>query len=189
MKNSFTVIYDANVLYPAPLRDILMELCRIGLFRARWSEEIHQEWIRNVHQDNQIPLEKLNKVKELMNKASEGSLVVDHLDLVECLSLPDPDDRHVLAAAIKCNADAIVTFNLKDFPNDVLTQYEIEAIHPDDFITDLFDLCAPKVLQTMRKHRARLKNPPLTPDDYIQYFAKQGLTNTVRILESYKLTI
>lgn len=163
-----------------------MELCRTDLFRARWTEEIHQEWIRNVHENKKIPLDKLNKVKELMNQAAEGCLVDGHQDLINCLSLPDPDDRHVLAGAIKCNADAIVTFNLKDFPNDILVQYEVEAIHPDDFITDLFDLCTPKVVQSMRTHRARLNYPPLTPDEYIQCFAKQGLTNTVRLLEVYK---
>lgn len=189
MKSSFTVVYDANVLYPAPLRDLLMELCLTGLFRAKWTEDIHQEWIRNVHKNNGISIEKLNQVKELMNFAAEGCLVDGYKDIEASLSLPDADDCHVLAAAIKCNADAIVTFNLKDFPESALEQYEIEALHPDDFITDLFDLCTPKVIQAMKTQRGRLKNPALTVEEYIQCFAKQGLTNTVRTIQTYKHTI
>ncbi|NYI00932.1 hypothetical protein FHX63_003755 [Cupriavidus plantarum] len=106
-----------------------------------------------------------------------------------CVELPDPHDRHVVAAAIHAGAEAIVTFNLKDFPKAALSKFNMEALHPDDFIMDLWDLQKGKVLAAVAEHRASLKNPPRCQDDYLATLLKQGLTNTVATLSEIKIAI
>lgn len=116
----FTAVYDACVLYPAPLRDFLMWLGLSGRFRARWSERIHDEWKRNLLKNRpDVGREQLNRTSSLMDRAIPDGLVSGYEDLIEGLRLPDPDDRHVLAAAIRCSASIIVTFNVRIF----LTQH------------------------------------------------------------------
>ena len=118
MTSKFTVIYDACVLYPNYLRDILIQLAIADLFRAKWTNLIHDEWIRNLIENRpDLPREKLNQVKDLMNSQVRDSLVTDFEQLIPSLTLPDPNDRHILAAAIVAEADVIVIFNLKDFPD------------------------------------------------------------------------
>jgi hypothetical protein len=101
------------------------------------------------------------------------------------LSLPDPNDRHVLAAAIKGRADVIVTANLEDFPAEVLERWGIEAQHPDAFLTGLFDLAQPAFLQAVKTVRARLKNPPKSAEDYLETLRAHGLGATVAALAPY----
>lgn len=177
---TFTAVYDACVLYPAPLRDLLMQLAMTGLFRARWSEQIHDEWIRNVLKDRPdlIPAD-LERTRRLMDAHVEGCLVVGHEGLIEGLALPDPDDRHVLAAAIHCHAGAIVTSNLKDFPGSALDPYGIAAVPPDDFVADLIDIDRPIVCAAVRIVRARLRKPPRTVEEYLATLGGQGLAETV----------
>lgn len=164
-----------------------MELSRTDLFRARWTNDIHDEWTRNVIKDRpDIPVEKIQATRDAMDRGAEGCLIDGYHDLIPSLNLPDVNDRHVLAAAIACGADAIVTFNLKDFPAAVLDQYGIEAIHPDDFVADLIDLNAARVIQSVKKIRDRLKKPKMTADEYINSLAKQGLSKTIKFLEGCK---
>jgi len=119
------------VLYPAPLRDLLMHLALTDLIRAKWTEAIHEEWIRSVLANRpDLTREKLERTRQLMNAHVRDCLVADYEDLIPLLTLPDADDRHVLAAAIRSNADVIVTFNLGDFPPEALTKWGIEAQHP-----------------------------------------------------------
>jgi hypothetical protein len=89
----------------------------------------------------------------LMDKHAPDALVTGYEDLIEGLQLPDPDDRHVLAAAIRGRADVIVTANVRDFPADILTPLEIEAQHPDEFIAYLLDLAPGVVPEAARRHR------------------------------------
>lgn len=124
----YTAVYDANVLYPAPLRDFLMRLALTGAYRARWSAQIHDEWKRNLLVKRpDLTVDQVNRTSALMDRAIPDALVTDYESIVAQLDLPDADDRHVLAAAIKCNASAIVTFNLKDFPQAALDSWGIEA--------------------------------------------------------------
>lgn len=186
----FTVVYDANVLYPAPLRDFLMHLALTGIYRARWTDEIHEEWKRNLlHNRPDLTLEQLDRTSSIMDRAVPDALVTGYESLCSALELPDPDDRHVLAAAIKCGASVIVTFNLKDFPPDVLEPFEIEAMHPDDFIADLFDLDQAAVLQAAQAQRASLKNPPHTARQFLERLSLQGLTQSVKLLSGYERLI
>lgn len=114
---AFVVIYDACVLYPAPLRDLLIRVARTGVVRAQWSNLILDECFRNILANRpDLSPGTLQRTRELMNKAVADSLVTGFEHLVDGLDLPDPDDRHVLAAAVRAGAQAIVTANLKDFP-------------------------------------------------------------------------
>lgn len=177
-------LYDSCVLYPAPLRDLLMQLALTDLFRARWTNQIHDEWIRNVLANRpDLTLEQLTRTKILMNSHVRDCLVVEYEGLVPSLTLPDPGDCHVLAAAIKGEADIIVTSNLGDFPKTILNQYGIEAQHPDDFISKLIDLDPLKVVTAAETCRKRLKKPPKTFDEYVAILLKQGLTTTVVLLQ------
>ena len=175
-----TVVYDACVLYPAPLRDLLMHLALTGLFRAKWSNQIHDEWIRNVLINRpDLSREQLERTRHLMNAHAMDCLVSGFEHLIPRLDLPDPDDRHVVAAAIHTNATSIVTFNVKDFPSVLLQQWELVAQHPDDFIIDLMRQDLAAVLSAAARHRQTLKNPPKSPAEYLDTMTLQGLEKTV----------
>ena len=136
--SGYTALYDACVLYPAPLRDLLLQLALTGLFRARWSATIHDEWTRNVLLDRpDLTAAQLQHTRALMDAAVPDALGAGYEKLIPSLTLPDPDDRHVLAAALRGRCDVIVTYNLKDFPAEILSADDIEAQHPDEFIGHL----------------------------------------------------
>ncbi len=184
--SQFTVVYYACVLYPAPFRSFLMYLALTDLYRARWSDDIHKEWMRNVVNDHSdISCEQVERIRDLMNRHVRDCLVTGYEPLIDVLNLPDPDDRHVLAAAIRCGADTIVTFNLKDFPEDALKPYGIEAQHPDEFLTCQLDLAPSLVCSAARKQRSSLKNPPMTVEEYFASLERQGLPQTVASLREF----
>lgn len=184
------MILDACVLYPAPLRDLLIELAASGLFRARWTAQIHDEWMRNLLANRpDLTLDQLLRTRTLMDLAVPDCLVDGYEGLVEALDLPDVDDRHVLAAAIKSASAAIVTFNLRDFPRPATDRYDVEAIHPDDFLHHQFGLNAAAVLVAVQSCRSRLKRPPRTAAEYLATLEQQGLTKTVATLRDYAAVI
>lgn len=122
--SNFTAFLDASVLYPAPLRDLLLELAVSDLYRAKWSDAVHEEWIRSVLRNrSDLTRAQLERTRDLMNAHARDALVTDFEQLIGVIELPDPDDRHVLAAAIKGRADLIVTANLKDFPAGKLDRW------------------------------------------------------------------
>ncbi|MFI5381553.1 MAG: PIN domain-containing protein [Tepidisphaerales bacterium] len=183
---TFTVILDACVLYPAPLRDLLMHLACTDIFRARWTDEIHDEWIRNVLQDRpDLTEQQLDRTRTLMNAAVRDCLVTDYENLIDGLRLPDPDDRHVLAAAIRARADAIITFNLADFPQNRLGPFGIEALHPDEFVACQVDLAETTVCEAVRRHRASLKHPPKSVEEYLDTLIGQRLPRAVERLRPF----
>jgi predicted nucleic acid-binding protein len=182
----FCVVYDACVLYPAPLRSFLMYLAITNLFRARWTNEIHEEWMRNVRSDYpDISRKQAERIRDLMNQAVLEPLVTGYESRILALVLPDPDDRHVLAAAIHCGANAIVTFNLRDFPKKILQNYDIEALHPDDFVVEQLELSPGLVCRAAKEQRASLKKPALSVDEYLASLQRQGLPQTVASLREY----
>lgn len=175
----FTVVFDACCLYPAPLRDLLMQVAVIDIVRARWTEKIHDEWTSNLLINRPtLDKAKIERVRQLMNSHVRDCLITDYEQLIPCVSLPDENDRHVLAAAIKGRADAIVTFNIKDFPPTCLTQFGIEILHPDEFLVDLIDLSFDKFCLAVKRHRDSLKKPAKTPSEYLDTILKQGLPGT-----------
>jgi len=183
----FTVIYDACVLYPAPLRDFLMWLGLSGRFRARWSREIHEEWKRNLLLNRQdLTRAQLDRTSDLMDRAIPDGVVEGYEGLIDGLVLPDSDDRHVLAAAIRCGASVIVTFNQRDFPEDALATFRIESQHPDEFIDNLFDLDAAAVVSAAQRQRAQLVHPSIDVDRYLDILLRQGLVQTTKALATYR---
>lgn len=138
---SFIVVFDANVLYPSTLRDLLIRIAQAGLVRAKWTEQILDEVFSNLRKNRpDLAPEKLRRTRDLMNVAVRDCLVTGYEPLVGAMTLPDPDDRHVLAAAIKAGAQVIVTNNLRDFPTDALQQWGIDPKSADDFVLDQIDL-------------------------------------------------
>lgn len=113
-------------------------------------------------------------------------MVTGYEALIDGLSLPDPDDRHVLAAAIAGNADVIVTYNLKDFPASQLAPCGIEALHPDDFLLAQLDLDPVAFCRAVRRQREGLKNPPYSIDDLLAVFLQQRLAELVGSLRAYR---
>lgn len=181
---NFTAVFDACVLYPAPLRDLLMSVTLTEQFRARWTNEIQDEWVRNLLKAREdLTAENLQRTVDLMNQAVPDCLVENYEGYIDALELPDPDDRHVLAAAIKCQADVIVTNNLKDFPKAVLDQYEIDAQSPDIFLSHLFDLNPTAFCSAAHQQRERLQNPKHTAEEMLAIFYNQGLPLTVNKLK------
>ena len=190
MSSHFTVVYDACVLYPAPLRDLLMRLALTDRFRARWSDAIHDEWIRNLRKQRpELDPAALEKTRTLMNSSVRDSLVEGFEHLIPAIDLPDPGDRHVVAAAIHAGASLIVTFNLKDFPPEALKPYNLAALHPDDFIVDLLDLHLASVLEAAAHHRRSLKNPPKSINEYLDTLQAQGLTQSVAVLRQWTVAM
>lgn len=177
---------DANVLYSAALRDLLMRLALQGLFHPKWSAIVHEEWMAAVQQNfPNITRQQLERTRDLMNLYAKDSLVSGFEHQIEMLQLPDPDDRHVLAAAIHAQAMVIVTQNLKDFPQRVLTPYGIEVQHPDEFIWHLLHRDPGAVVAAAHQHRSNLKTPPRSVADYLTTLERQGLTQTVAILRTF----
>ena len=179
---AFTALFDACVLYPAPLRDLLMRLATTDLFRARWSAAIHDEWTSAILATRPELGAQLKRTRELMDAHVMDALVTGYEPLIETLDLPDPDDRHVLAAAITGRTDLIVTKNLKDFPADRLAPFGIRAQHPDVFVRSLLDLHEAATLAAVARHRASLRNPPKSVDDYLDTLLVQELPDTVAVL-------
>ena len=182
----FTALLDANILNPAPLRDIFLQLAVEDVFRAKWTSDIHREWInallRNEPHRSRAALE---RTRGLMDQATRDCLVTGNETLISALSLPDPDDRHVLAAAITARCDVIVTSNLQDFPEAAVTPYGLEVQHPDDFLSNYVDLMPGPFCEAVRKVRARLVAPPLSVQDYLATLTGQGLVATAAALVQY----
>ena len=182
----FVVLFDACVFYPAPLRDFLLRLANSGLFAAKWTEHIHKEWITNLLTNRpDLKAAQLDRTRMLMNEAVPDCLVTEYESLIEGLKLPDENDKHVLAAAIRCGAQVIVTFNLKDFPQEILDAYGIEAMHPDLFIEHQMSLHQGKVIGVAKSHRAALQNPPKSAEEYLATLAAQRLIVTADKLREF----
>jgi predicted nucleic acid-binding protein len=159
---------------------LLLGLAGTGLFRARWTNEIQAEWIENLlRNEPHRERAKLKRTRDLMNAAVLDCLVDNYAALISELTLPDPDDRHVLAAAIQGGANVIVTYNLKHVPHAALSVHEVTALHPDAFIIGLIKTDASLVYTAVREQRARLKNPPKSAQAFLEILAKQSLPQVV----------
>ncbi len=184
------VVYDACIFYLFTLRNLFVQLAMTGLFRAKWSEKIHDEWMSNLLRDRpDISNEKVKKIKGLIDKSVPDCLVRDYESLVDTLDLPDAGDRHVLAAAIQCGAETIITNNLKDFPRHVLNNFNIEAISPDHFLSDQWNSAPEIVLHSLKKCRERLANPSFTADEYLHSLTTHGFITSVASLRPFQSII
>jgi hypothetical protein len=184
--SSYTALLDANVLYPAPLRDLLLQIAVTDIYKARWTADIHREWIESLLKNEPYrDRAKLERTRDLMDSNARDALVTGYENLIPSLQLPDPDDRHVLAAAIVGRCDVIVTTNLRDFPEAALAPFGIEAQHPDEFLCNHLNLAQGLFCGCVQKIRARLKNPPCTTDEYLATLTRNGLVATAAELRPF----
>jgi predicted nucleic acid-binding protein len=185
MDRLVTAVIDACVLYSAPVRDLVIRLAQADLLRPRWTADIHGEWMRSVLSNNpHISRDRLERTRQLMDVAVRDCLVTEHSGLVDSLTLPDPDDRHVLAAAIQGEAEVIVTYNLADFPADALARFNIEVLHPDRFLAALFDTAVDDFCAAARLQRQGLKNPPKNVEEFLTTLETAKLHQTVARLRA-----
>lgn len=184
--NNFVVLYDSCVLYSAYLRDVLVTLAHKELFKAKWTHQINEEWIRNLLNNRpEIAEDKLKRTANEMNNLPD-CIVSNYEDLIERLNLPDPNDRHILAAAIKSGSQVIVTYNLADFPEAELQKYNIEAQHPNEFIDNLINLSPQEVLGAVLEIKSRLRNPPKSINELIEIYKSRELHSLGDFLEAHK---
>ena len=179
----FTAVYDACVLYPSTLRDLLVRVAQAGLVHAKWTDHILDEVFESLtaHRPDLDP-SKLARTRDLMTRALRDSLVVHHEQLIPALELPDPDDRHVLAAAIRSKAQLIVTHNLRDFPPESLDIWDVQAVHPDDFILAQIDLDRDVVYGEITRIADSWRRPPGTIEDVLARLERDGLVASVAAL-------
>lgn len=183
---AFVVVYDANVLYPNTLRDLLIRIAQQPhLVQAKWTDRILDEMLDALRKNfPDISEEKATRLRGLMNEAVRDCLVSGYEPLIDSLDLPDPDDRHVLAAAIKAGAQVIVTLNLKDFPAEKLALWNIKAKSPEDFVLDQIGIdrqavgaCVQQIVDSRTQH-------PVTVDDVLNELARDGLVRAVTSLRA-----
>ncbi|MBL9105541.1 MAG: PIN domain-containing protein [Myxococcales bacterium] len=176
----FIVIYDACVLFSPSMRDLLIRIAQTSLVQAKWTDEILNETFRAVLRERpRVTADQLGRTRSLMNAAVPDCLVTGYEDLVEGIRLPDMNDRHVLAAAVRAGAQSIVTANAKDFPADALRAYNIEALTPDEFMMDMLDLDPALVIQILHEQAAALRNPPRTVLDVLTSLRRSGFRESV----------
>ena len=176
---AFIAIYDANVLYPASLRDLLIRLAQTRLFQAKWTDQILDEMVDAIVRAQPELADRLERTRQLMNDAIPDVRVSGYEHLITNLNLPDPDDRHFLAAAIRSNAQVIVTANLKDYPPDQLDLYDIEAQSPDEFVLHVLELAPARVVSVIEDQARALTNPVTTFDDLMERLRAIGLPRAV----------
>lgn len=181
----FVVVLDANVLYPFRVRDALLRFAEAGLFRARWSPTIMDEWTRNLLERRPDFEASIRAQMAAMKRAFPESCVTGGESLIPALTLPDPDDRHVLATAIRTSAEHIITENLKDFPDEALAPFGITAVTPDDFLSSTFELYPGDALSTLRNMRQDYRNPPFTPGEFIFELQRKGLPKLASMLKEH----
>lgn len=161
-------VLDASVLYPAPLRDLLLELAVSDCYQAKWSNAVHDEWIRALLRDRpDIEATRLERTRRLMDAHVRDAPVSGFEDLVSAIQLPDPDDRHVVAAAKRSGATVILTVNLKNFPTPALAPLGLVAEHPDGLLTRLCRESPGRFLEALERVRARLRSPPVSHEEHI----------------------
>jgi hypothetical protein len=176
-------VLDANVLYPARLRDLFLRLAIAGLFRAHWTERILDECFTNLSDDRpDIPAESLLRTRRLMGIAVPDAVITDYDHLIDRLDLPDRDDRHLLAAAIAAEA-SLVTFNLADFPRSAVPP-DVSVLAPDDFVLSLIQSDLDAVATVVDQQAAALRNPPMTMAELLEGLAAVGLAKSVAALRS-----
>lgn len=186
MSKSPIIIFDACIIYSALLRDLLMELALKNIFKAKWTEDIHAEWMRNLLKNRpDLQNSQLDKIRLLMNKSVPDCLIEGYEPIIETISLPDQKDRHVLAAAIHAKVNVILTYNLKDFPKNILGLYNVKVQHPDDFLKSLIEQAPAKFYAAINTVKNRLKNPPISIGDYLDNLENQFLPQTVALLRYY----
>lgn len=179
----FTCVLDTNVIYPIDIRDLLFWFAFYDLYTPKWSKHIFSEW-EDVMRRKEIPDEEIKKRTSKAQRAFPDALVENYESLVDSLTLPDEKDRHVLAAAIKTNANVIVTNNIKDFPNEYLSSFGLTAKTADDFLTDTIDLNNELAIEAFRSLVLNRTNPDIDEFEILDRFRNNGLVDTANYLHA-----
>lgn len=179
----FKCVLDTNVIYPLWIRDLLFWFAHFDLYTPKWSNNICDEWI-DVMRRKGISEEEALKRASRINEAFPNAMVENYSSLIDTLTLPDPKDRHVMAAAIKTNANLIITNNLKDFPEEYLASFGLKAKSADDFLTDIIDLNPKLSVQAFRRLVLNKKKPPLDIYQVLDIFRNNGLIDTANYLHA-----
>jgi predicted nucleic acid-binding protein len=183
--NAFTALFDACVLYSQTLRDVVISLARTDIFHARWTAHINEEWSRALLSKRPDRAPQVARTLELLGEAVEDWEITGYEHLIGGIVLPDPDDRHVVAAAIVGRADVIVTLDLSHFPAEALAPYRIDVQLPDEFVVHQFDVSPPLAVRAFRAMRARYRNPAMTAEEFLAHLEQRGLPGTAATLRPY----
>ena len=183
VSDRFVVVLDANVLYPFRVRDALLRFAEAGLFRARWSPAILDEWRRSLLARRPELSASIDAQIAAMGRGFPESCVTGGETLIGSLELPDPEDRHVLATAIRAGAEHIVTENLRDFPDSALEPFGITAITADDFLASTFELYRGDAFRALRAMRRDYDRPPFSPGEFIFDLQAKGLPKLASMLK------
>lgn len=179
----FKAVLDTNVIYPVIIRDLLFWFAYFELYTPKWSNLIFEEW-QSVMERKGISSTEAAKRVGVANIAFPDAQVHNYEGLIGNLQLPDPKDCHVLAAAIKANANIIVTNNLKDFPKDYLETFGLSAKSADDFLTDIIDLNPDEAIKAFQGMVLNKKNPELDEYEVLDLLRKSGLNDTANYLHA-----
>jgi len=170
------IVYDACVLYPFHLRNLLVQVGVHEVVNPKWTDEIHEEWIRSLAENTPgIRVEALIRMRDLMNGTLGSANVQNYERHIASLSLPDENDRHVLAAAIESGATAVITWNLRDFPSERLVPHGIEALDPDKFLTALYDEDPETMVAVVEEARLNLRKTVPSLEEYLDALEANGL--------------
>ena len=178
-------ILDANVLFSARIRDLMVRLALAGLFQARWTDRILDECFDAILESRpDLTRDALARTRELLSRAVPDVLVEGYESQEAGLELPDPKDRHVLAATMKAGASVIVTANTRDFPEAALAKVGVAAIHPDDFLLRLLGADAEAVQDVLVDQAAALRKPATTVEQLLDGLAGAGLPRSVAAIRA-----
>ena len=183
----YHALLDANVLHPAFVRSAMLWFADERLFRPAWSPAILEEWRRSLQRRHpDLNDERLASWQALMVEQFPDAEITGYEPLIAGLTLPDPDDRHVLAAAIVGKCQGIVTTNLRHFPAAAVAPFSFDIIHPDDFIVNIIDLDPVRALTACRRHRQAMEATKPTADQFLERFAVAGLVQAHARLSANK---
>lgn len=182
----FTAVLDTDVLVAVLVRNTLLTLAEAGFYRARWSDVTLDEFTRVLPRANpEVSPETALRQRNRMTIAFPEGMVEVDAQLIAALTLPDPDDRHVLAAAIMSRAGVIVSNNLKDFPAVTLDRYGITCLSADDFCADCLDLGDAEAVAAIRTMRLRFQKPEIDGQDLIRRYERCGMGQTANLLQAF----
>lgn len=179
----FRVVLDACVLVPIIKADLLLTFAEHHAYSPHWSERILQETVAAIPivTEGRVTPERAGKRVGLMNAAFEDALIEGWEPLEAGIQgLPDPDDRHVVAAAVRGSAAAIVTDNLKHFPAEVLAPLGLHARSSDQFLLDLMSLNEARAVACVAQTADKRHNPAVSTEEYLGALARAGAPKFAR---------
>ena len=179
----FICVLDTNVIYPLWIRDLLLWFAHYDLYTPKWSMHIFNEWDEVMSRKGISEEDRIKRIS-IVNEAFPDALVENYESLIQMLELPDEKDKHVLAAAIKTNANLIVSNNLKDYPAEYLAGFSLSAKSADDFLTDIIDLNHYTSLKAFKDLVLNKKNPPYDEFEVLDILRRNGLKDTANYLHT-----